>query len=67
MSTNVATITGPSGEPIELQVDAKKWAQFLAAAEALDTSPEKLLAEAIDLCGDTAIALAVAKQRNESA
>jgi hypothetical protein len=63
----LALSRAPSGEPIEFAVAAKNRMQFLAAAEAIDTPPEKLLADAIHLCADTAIALAVPRQPSQSA
>jgi hypothetical protein len=44
---------------VEFPLDATKWESFLAAAELIGRTPERLLAECIDLCMDTAIAMAM--------
>jgi hypothetical protein len=50
---------------VEFPLDTKKWDAFLAATELIGRTPERLLAECIDLCMDTAIAMATHMHEGE--
>lgn len=64
---SVATLAVNSSTPLEFNVDPTKWERFIAAAEVIGKSPERLIAEAIDLCADTAIAMAAHVRRDDAA
>lgn len=55
---DIATLQVGAESAIAFEVNGEKWLQFLAAMQVIGRPPESLLAEAIDLCMDTAIALA---------